>query len=188
MPSVGDLDRLPTEAFMEAVAPLFEGAPAFLRRLADARPFGSVDGLFDRATAIALSMPEADQVELLDAHPRLGAPPASVSAASFHEQGYDRDGPAAGAVEPVEAEADAAERERTRVAGELERLNDAYEAHNGFRYCVFVAGRTRAALLPDFEAALDEDRASELARGLAAIVDIARDRYATLAGAGRGVT
>ena len=35
------------------------------------------------------------------------------------------------------------------------RLNDAYEARFGFRYCVFVAGRPRAALLPGMEAALD---------------------------------
>ena len=36
-------------------------------------------------------MPEAEQIELIDAHPRLGAPPATVSAASYREQGYDRD-------------------------------------------------------------------------------------------------
>ena len=36
-------------------------------------------------------MPEDEQIELIDAHPRLGAPPASVSALSHREQGYDRD-------------------------------------------------------------------------------------------------
>ena len=40
---------------------------------------------------IAHAMPLAEQIELIDAHPRLGAPPASVSALSFVEQGYDRD-------------------------------------------------------------------------------------------------
>jgi len=34
-------------------------------------------------------MPEDEQIELIDAHPRLGAPPASVSALSHREQGYD---------------------------------------------------------------------------------------------------
>jgi len=38
---VAALDRLPEEAFVEAAAPWFEGAPGFLRRLAAARPFGS---------------------------------------------------------------------------------------------------------------------------------------------------
>jgi hypothetical protein len=75
-----------------------------------------------------------------------------VSAASFREQGYDRDAAAAVAAE-IEAD-------RARVAGELERLNDAYEAHHGFRYCVFVAGRSREALVPDFRAAVSADRMS----------------------------
>ena len=47
--------------------------------------------MFERARAIAHAMPEDEQLELIDAHPRLGAPPASVSSFSFVEQGYDRD-------------------------------------------------------------------------------------------------
>ena len=65
----------------------------------------------------------------------------------------------------------------------LTRLNEAYEAQFGFRYCVFVAGRPRAALLPEMEAALHADRAAELHRALDAVVDIAADRYRAL---GRG--
>ena len=34
---------------------------------------------------------DPDQRELLDAHPRIGADPSSVSALSFREQGYDRE-------------------------------------------------------------------------------------------------
>ncbi len=64
------------------------------------------------------------------------------------------------------------------MAGELARLNDAYEARFGFRYCVFVAGRPRAALVPGLAAAIDGDRATELRRALDAVVDIAADRYA----------
>ena len=109
-------------------------------------------------------MPEDEQVELIDAHPRLGAPPGTVSAFSFREQGYDR----AEASGPVD------------VAAELERLNDAYEPRFGFRYCVFVAGRPREALLPGMTAALDAERDAELHRALDAVVDIARDRYAKL--------
>ncbi|TMC65117.1 MAG: hypothetical protein E6J17_02655, partial [Chloroflexi bacterium] len=67
------------------------------------------------------------------------------------------------------------------IAVELERLNDAYEERFGFRYCIFVAGRPREALLPDMRAALDADRAAELRRGLGAVVDIARNRYDKLA-------
>ena len=164
-----DLESGPAERFEAAVAPLFEGAPRFLARLASARPFASPDELFTTARSIAHRMPEAEQVELIDAHPRLGAPPGSVSALSFVEQGYDRD--AAGA---------AAEAERARIGAELERLNAAYEARFGFRYCVFVAGRPRTALIPEFESALERPRDDELHRALDAVVDVAIDRHAKL--------
>jgi OHCU decarboxylase len=144
-------------AFVPTVAPLFEGAPRFVARIAAAAPFASADALFDAAEQIALAMPEEEQLELIDAHPRLGAPPASLSSASFREQGYDRE-----TTEAIEA---------------LGRLNDAYEAQFGFRYCVFVAGRPRAALVRELETALTRDRASEKQRALRDVVRIARDRW-----------
>jgi 2-oxo-4-hydroxy-4-carboxy--5-ureidoimidazoline (OHCU) decarboxylase len=158
-----ELDRLPDDRFVAEMAPLFEGAPRFLARLAAARPFGSEEALFDAAGRIALAMPEDEQIELIDAHPRLGAPPASVSAMSFREQGYDRETEAA-----VES---------------LGRLNEQYERRFGFRYCVFVNGRPRTALVPELEAALGRDRDSERERALSDVVAIARDRYRK----GRGV-
>jgi 2-oxo-4-hydroxy-4-carboxy--5-ureidoimidazoline (OHCU) decarboxylase len=166
---IDELDVIAPGAFAARVAPLFEGARGFLGRLAMARPFGSADAMFATARTIAREMPEGEQIELIDAHPRLGAPPGSVSALSYVEQGYA----AAAAQEAADAEA-------ARVAAELERLNAAYEERFGFRYCVFVAGRPRVALLPDMAAALGRDRQAEIDRALDAVVDIARARYATL--------
>jgi 2-oxo-4-hydroxy-4-carboxy--5-ureidoimidazoline (OHCU) decarboxylase len=153
-------DEVPPDEAMATLRPLFEGAPRFLARLVEARPLGTWDRLFEQARAIAHGMPDADQIELVNAHPRLGARPETVSAASFREQGYDRqaDGPPS-----------ALER--------LAALNAAYETRFGFRYCVFVAGRPLAALLPDLEAALGADRERELHRGIDAVVDIARARH-----------
>jgi 2-oxo-4-hydroxy-4-carboxy-5-ureidoimidazoline decarboxylase len=169
-PTIAELDALDPLACAAALAALFEGAPGFLARLVAARPFGDAPGLFARARAIALSMPEDEQVELIDAHPPLGAPAGSVSAHSFVEQGYDR--------EAAETAAAGERAERDRVARELDRLNGAYEARFGFRYCVFVAGRPRAALLSGMDAALRADRAAEIRRAVDAVVDIAADRYA----------
>jgi 2-oxo-4-hydroxy-4-carboxy-5-ureidoimidazoline decarboxylase len=165
IPPADELDALPSDAFATAVAPLFEGAPRFLARLADARPFGSDDRLIARAREIARAMPEAEQIELIDAHPRLGAPPGAVSALSFVEQGYDR-----------ESAERAAEGERRRVATELERLNAAYEECFGFRYCVYVAGRPRSALLAGMARALSADRNAEIQRAVDDVVAIAEDR------------
>ena len=156
MVDVARLDSLPPAEFEAAVAPWFEGAPRFLARLARARPFDDEATLFARAEAIALAMPEAEQIELIDAHPRLGAPPATVSVASHREQGYDRD--------------------TTEAIAELARLNEAYEARHGFRFCVYVAGRSRAALVPVLAEAVGADRAAEIRRALVDVVLIARDR------------
>jgi 2-oxo-4-hydroxy-4-carboxy-5-ureidoimidazoline decarboxylase len=172
LPPIEVLDVISAGIFAATMAPLFEGAPRFLGRLAVARPFGSLDELFARARQIAHAMPVAEQLELIDAHPRLGAPPASVSALSFVEQGYERDAAEAAAREAVA--------DRTRVAGELDRLNAAYEDRFGFRYCVFVGGRSKFELLPGIAAALDATRPGEIARALDAVVDIARDRAARM--------
>jgi OHCU decarboxylase len=160
-PDVGRLDALSEDAFVAAAAPWFEGAPRFLRRLAAARPFGDAATLFARADAIAASMPEDEQLELIDAHPRLGAPPGTVSAASFREQGYDR--------------------EMSEAIADLEILNLAYEARFGFRFCVFVNGRSRRALVPVMEEALLAEREAEIRRAVHDVVAIARDRFGKVA-------
>lgn len=162
------IDGASAREFTEAVGPLFEQAPGFLWRLAAARPFDSEAHLFRRARWLGHQLPEPLQVELIDAHPRLGAPPATVSAMSFVEQGYDR--------EQAEGLAADAARARDAVAAELDRLNREYEGTFGFRYCVFVAGRPRSALLPGMRAALSAERDSELHRAIDAVVDIAADR------------
>jgi 2-oxo-4-hydroxy-4-carboxy--5-ureidoimidazoline (OHCU) decarboxylase len=170
--STAELDAMAPEDAAARLAPLFEGAPRFLARLVGARPFGTWDRLFDRARAIAHEMPEPEQVELIDAHPRLGAATASVSAASFREQGYEHSTAPDG------------------IAKRLAELNAAYEARFGFRYCVFVAGRPLAALIPELEAALArpiDEHAAERHRALDAVIVIARARHEAGVGAGSGV-
>jgi 2-oxo-4-hydroxy-4-carboxy-5-ureidoimidazoline decarboxylase len=159
-PTIDELDAMPGADAVAALVPLFEGPPRFLARLAAERPFENWDELFARAESIALVMPEDERIELIDAHPRLGAPPATMSSMSFLEQGYDRD--QAGAIE------------------ELDRLNEEYEARFGFRYCVFVAGRPRAALLPELRDRLHAARGVELERAIRDVVAIARDRHRRL--------
>jgi 2-oxo-4-hydroxy-4-carboxy-5-ureidoimidazoline decarboxylase len=171
-PSLADIDALDAATFAARLAPLFEGAPRFLARLAAARPYDSWADLFARAREIAHAMPEAEQIELVDAHPRLGAPRERVSALSFREQGYDGAPGAQPAADDPSAE--------DPLAATLARLNDAYESRFGFRYCVFVAGRPQAELLAGFETALAADRDTELRRALDAVVDIAAARQRTL--------
>ena len=88
-----------------------------------------------------------EQAEALAAHPRIGEP-------SEEQRGAEPE-----------------------VLAELERLNGEYEEVFGFRYVTFVAGRTRAELLPEFRERLGRTREEELADGLRALAAIARDRW-----------
>ena len=96
---------------------------------------------------VLLAAPPDEQAEALAAHPRIGEP-------SEEQRG----------AEPA-------------VLAELERLNAEYEEVFGFRYVTFVAGRTRAELLPEFRERLGRTREEELADGLRALAAIARDRW-----------
>ena len=165
-PPIADLNELDADAFADEVAPLFEGARGFLQRLAAARPFESDHAMIAAAREVARTMPEPDQIELLDAHPILGADPEAVSPASFEEQGYGSSDD--GGSQPM--------------LEELAMLNDVYQGRFGFRFVVFVAGRPLSSLGPLIEASMRNDRAAELARGLDDVIDIAADRLGRLRG------
>ena len=98
---------------------------------------------------------EAERIAVLNAPPRIGADAASLSAHSRREQG---------------AQADAV------TAGELAALNDAYEGRFGFRFVVFVNGRSRSELVPVLRGRLARTRAQELGTGIEEFLAIARDR------------
>jgi 2-oxo-4-hydroxy-4-carboxy-5-ureidoimidazoline decarboxylase len=163
MKDIDELNGQAPDTFAAAIAPLFERAPRFVTRIGEARPFESEEDLFDTARAIAREMPEAEQIELLAAHPRIGADVTTVSDLSRREQGG-------------EAPNDA------WIGEELAALNEAYESRFGFRFVVFVAGRPRADIIPLLERALHADRDEELRRGLDDVVLIAADRMETLRG------
>ena len=166
LPTAEELNALDADTFASTLAPMFEGAPRFLRRLAEARPFETEDDLFGAARAVARQMPEEEQIELLNAHPRIGADPSTMSAMSHAEQGHDA---------PADGQA--------WVGEELAALNEAYESLFGFRFVVFVAGRPRADIIPILEMALHADREEELRRGLDDVVLIAADRWHGMRGA-----
>lgn len=149
-------------AARETLTTLFEDAPRFVDRLA-VMDADSWDDMFYQAEWTALTMPEGEQIELLNAHPRIGAAPATVSAASFREQGYDRD-PGTAALQV-----------------RLDELNDQYEGRFGFRFVVFVNDRSRAEIAQVMEDHLDADQTAEKMRALRDVIAIARSRKSKLA-------
>lgn len=172
-PRVEDLDQLPAETFVAELAQLFEGAPRFLARLAEERPFETDEAMLGAAFEVAHGMPEEERLELVEGHPRIGAPPEEVSEASYDEQGYE-----------AESREDV---ETARAYEELAMLNEIYERQFGFRYVVFVAGRPKAEIVPLLEHALRNDREVELRRAVDDAIYIAGDRLRKARGLGTEV-
>jgi 2-oxo-4-hydroxy-4-carboxy-5-ureidoimidazoline decarboxylase len=106
-----------------------------------------VDDPLERAEDVALALDERDQAQALAQHARIGEP-------SPEQRGDD-----------------------PTIITELAYLNQVYEEKFGFRFVVFVAGRSRAELLPVLRERLERSREEELETGMRELVAIARDRW-----------
>ncbi|PYP38802.1 MAG: hypothetical protein DMD48_08605 [Gemmatimonadetes bacterium] len=137
---------------------LFEHAGPLLERLRAEEPFPSGAALLARARAILDELSEAEQVAVINAHPRIGERPDKVSAASFKEQGYDQ-----GTTPP-------------ELFLRLANLNDEYEQKFGFRFVIFVNRRSKEAIVPILEARLRGTRDEERRTALREILAIAEAR------------
>jgi len=129
-----------------------------LDRLRAEEPFPSGAAILARARAIVKELSEAEQIAVINAHPRIGERRDKVSALSFKEQGYDRD------TTPPE------------VLKRLATLNEAYEQKFGFRFVVFVNRRSKESIVPILEARLRGSREEERRTALREILAIAEDR------------
>jgi 2-oxo-4-hydroxy-4-carboxy--5-ureidoimidazoline (OHCU) decarboxylase len=141
---------LPRQLTVEELAELFEGRTRLVEELAR-----RADPLGDAEKVIA-ELDERDKLEALNAHPAIGA--RGLSQRSAAEQGTG--GPPA-------------------VLTELAYLNQVYEEKFGFRFVVFVDGRTKLEILEVLQQRLDRTREEELETALRELVAIARDRALT---------
>jgi len=167
---IEQVNALPASAFTEALRPLFEAAGPLGDRVAAMRPFASYDALLASADALVDDLSPDEQVVVVNAHPRIGESAQVVretSALSYREQGYD-------------AEAGMAPAERDALYADLASLNAEYEARFGFRFVIFVAGRSKAEIRDVLRARLGNPREQELSAALHDMLAIARDRYAKL--------
>jgi 2-oxo-4-hydroxy-4-carboxy--5-ureidoimidazoline (OHCU) decarboxylase len=133
------------------LATIFERAPGLAERVSGANAASIVES----ARSEISRMTEDERIAVLNAHPRIGADPAALSALSRGEQG--------GAAE-------------VGTLPELAALNEEYERRFGFRFVVFVAGRSKAEIVPVLRERLRAKREDELARGIDEFLAITRDR------------
>jgi 2-oxo-4-hydroxy-4-carboxy--5-ureidoimidazoline (OHCU) decarboxylase len=165
---IADLNQLAPRDFADALRPLFEAGGPLAEALYAGRPYPSYAVVIERAERIAAQLPIEAQVEVVNAHPRIGANPSTVSSLSYGEQGYDR-----------EASLPAAELQRVYAA--LGELNSTYEEQFGFRFVVFVNKRPKSEIVEVLRDRLRNSRTSELETALHDLFAIARDRHQQLA-------
>jgi len=141
--------ELPRQLSVDELAELFEGRTRLVELLAELEdPLG-------QARRVAMQdLTPSERLEVLDAHPAIGA--KKLSARSAAEQGADAD---------------------PEVLAELERLNREYEERHGFRFVVFVDRRPKAEILEVLRSRIDNATEQELDTALAELVAIAQDRW-----------
>jgi OHCU decarboxylase len=158
LPSIHDLNKFDNNEFIKTIHLLFEPAPPLVNYLLQSRPFTSYMHLIDKADQIISTLTNEDKIIVVNAHPRIGAPSETLSALSAKEQGVPVDG------------------NLKLVLEQLARLNQEYEDRFGFKFVVFVNGRSRDVIVDVLKQRLGNEREQELATGLRDMILIARDR------------
>ncbi|NEU10604.1 2-oxo-4-hydroxy-4-carboxy-5-ureidoimidazoline decarboxylase [Methylobacterium sp. BTF04] len=156
------VNRMDREAFVAAFGGIFENSPWVAERAFAARPYASRDALHAAMMAVVVSATDSEKRAFLNAHPELAGQAARSQRMTTHsvsEQG------SAGLDRMSDAEFD-----------RFDRLNAAYRARFGFPFIIAVRGRSRAAIVADFERRLDNAPAAEMAAALAEIGAITRMR------------
>ena len=135
---------------------VFEHSPELTARLtARLTPDDTPEDVVEKARAILDTFAERDLIAVLNAHPRIGADARELSDLSRVEQGSDQD---------------------PRVLDDLVRLNAAYERNFGFRFVVFVNGRSKAQVLEVLRERVTRSREAELRAGIDEFLAISLDR------------
>jgi 2-oxo-4-hydroxy-4-carboxy--5-ureidoimidazoline (OHCU) decarboxylase len=140
---------LPRKLSVEELEELFEGRTRLVELLA------ATEDPLGRADEVVARLDEADKIEALAAHPAIGQR-SGLSRRSTAEQGQ-QDDPA--------------------VLAELAYLNQVYEEKFGFRFVVFVAGRSKAEIADVLRERITNTRDEELDTVCRELVAIARDRW-----------
>jgi 2-oxo-4-hydroxy-4-carboxy--5-ureidoimidazoline (OHCU) decarboxylase len=140
--------ELPRQLSVDELAELFEGRTAFVERLA------RLEDPLGQARAAMQDLTPEERLDVLNAHPAIGA--KKLSARSAAEQGVDAD---------------------REVLAELERLKREYEQRHGFRFVVFVNRRPKAEVLEVLRSRIGNPTEQELETALGDLVAIAQDRW-----------
>ena len=160
------LNEASREEFVAALGPVFEHSPWIAGEAWAARPFASVEEVFEAMTA-AIAAAEGDmKLALIRAHPDLAGKAARAGALTEHST-REQQGAGLDRLSDEEFE-------------RFHRLNAAYRERFGFPFIVAVRLHTKDSILEAFERRLANDAPAEMEEALRNIGLIGRFRLLDL--------
>ncbi|GBC07181.1 hypothetical protein RclHR1_00730030 [Rhizophagus clarus] len=176
---ISELNELSYEEFISKINILFEPSLSLANALYSSRPFASYISLISSATDFIQNpeLPFSTKLEIINAHPRLGENKKNLSTLSLREQGYME---SSTKYNSSQNESDTVNEDEI-VNTILQELNHKYEEKFGFRFVIFVNGRSRKEIIPILQDKLaNGNQDDELKRGLLDMMNIANDRLRLL--------
>ncbi len=156
--TLNQLNAMAEADFVAAIGPAFEDTPAIAAQVWAQRPFISVVNLHQHMVTVVRTMPPADQLALINAHPALGTR-ITMAAASVAEQS--------------KAGLDSLTNEEYH---QFQALNQQYKNKFGFPFILAVAGQTKTSILKNFVERLRNSTDAEMLAALLEIEKIALSR------------
>ncbi|MEO0396138.1 MAG: 2-oxo-4-hydroxy-4-carboxy-5-ureidoimidazoline decarboxylase [Cyanobacteria bacterium P01_A01_bin.137] len=160
--SIEKLNQMGQDDFVEVLGSIFEETPSIAEQVWGERPFFDVFDLHRKMADIVEQMPLSKQIELINAHPELGAQ-SKMAAASVQEQasvGFDQIS--------------------QQLYERIKRLNQTYRQKFGLTFVMAIKGQTRGKVLADFEKRLNNSKDDEIKTALSEVSKIARFRLCDL--------
>jgi len=164
MPSLTEINAMDRENFVHQFGDVAEHSPWVAEQAFDARPFSTVDALYEAFASVILRASSSDMLALIRAHPDLAG-----RAAVAGQLGQDSSREQAG------AGLDSLTRQEFE---QFTRLNARYRERFDFPFIFAVKGATKHQILAGFESRIDNSRDDEFVTARAQVLKIVQFRLA----------
>jgi len=145
--TLDELNQMDQGAFVSALGEVFEHTPWVAETAFAARPFASVNALYDAMTGAVRKADASRQMALIKAHPDLAGKAARAGAITDDSK--------------LEQSSAGLDRLSEEEFARFHRLNDAYHAKFDIPFIVAVRRHGRDSVLRQFEQRLNNDSAAE---------------------------
>lgn len=164
--SLADLNRLDAAGFVAALGGIFEHSPWIARRVAERRPFASLDSLHGAMVRAMWAAAPEEQLGLLRAHPELAGKEADSGTLTVHSTS-EQDSVGLTRLSPEEKQ-------------RIREMNHVYRSRHGFPFIIAVKLRTKSEIFAEFARRIANDQPSEFVTALNEVGKIARLRLEAL--------